>query len=186
MVITRIHIVSMVLLAVMGVVVLAFSLMAANRLNTIGFYPLSGGWRVYFSDTILPDHLAYPVLRVRDRMLLETSEPMQQVDLKLRFAEHRYGVAEHLLEKNQDELAITTLSKSQKYVISAGYQILEMESLPVEQASKVRAALDHSIYRLDQFSKDYDGLNHEIFSQLHDDSMILLQRLDEKLNTTQN
>lgn len=181
MVITRIHIVSMMMLAVMGVIILSLSLMAANNLSTDGAHTFSG-WRIYFSKDILPDHMAYPLLRLRDRIQLETASPEEQVALKMRFAEHRYKVAERLLDKNQDTLAVSTLSKSQKYLISGGYQLLDEPQLRPEQALEMRAALDHSLYRLERFSNEYNDSNGVVLTQLRDESSILLQKLDEELN----
>lgn len=177
--VSRLHFLSTITLMMAGVVILVLSLMAANRLSVAGTLLPSSGLKLYFGREMLPDHLFYPALMLRDRIRLETASPTEQIALKQAYAEHRYDAAVKLLGSNQEQLAITTLTKSQKYLISAGYQALEQTDRATIQ--QVRAAVDHSLYRLNTFTEEYQGPNQDVLSILREESRVLLQKLDERL-----
>jgi len=84
----------------------------------------------YISQTILPDHVAYPVLMTLDKAKLKTASPTQHVYLQIEYAERRFVYAQKLLEKQNSSLALTTLTKAQKYLLQAAREALQPEMLP--------------------------------------------------------
>lgn len=107
---------------------MGISLFAGNAQvwSTNGAYDTSRK-QLYWSNDILPDHVAYPVLRVADRAKLEIADPVDRIYLQLEFARHRFEASQALLDKGNDTLALTTLTKSQKYLLQAGQAALADE-----------------------------------------------------------
>lgn len=181
MAVTRLHIFNMIVLAFLGVFILGLSLVTANNLSTSGSEVPIEGWKFYFGRDILPDNVMYPVLMIKDRVIHDRAEPLEQVRLKLLYAENRYSTGLKLLENDQTVLAISTLTKSQKYIISAGYQVLGFETVNKEQLQEVRNAADQSLVRIDEFSKNHSGYDLGSIHQLREDTRIVLDKIDERL-----
>jgi hypothetical protein len=180
MAVTRIHILNMILLTAGGLVILLLSLLTANNLQMSGGPTTGEQWKLYFGRDILPDNILYPLLMIRDRARLDSLSPDQQVALKLEYAQERYKTSEALAQQKQILLAISTLTKSQKYVISAGYQALEL-GFNKDQLQHVRNAVQDSTNRLDTFSKDHPSYDLSIIIQLKEETRVLMLQLDEKL-----
>ena len=69
---------------------------------------------------ILPDHLLYPLKMVRDRIwLFLTTDPLKKAELYLLFADKRLGAAKALIEGEQLDLGLGTLTKAEKYLEQA-------------------------------------------------------------------
>src|SRR5690554_2706228 len=88
----------------------AMSVHSANGMNSRS---------LYIDDQILPDHISYPVLMAIDRLRLETASEIEQVYLQTEYANRRLAYATELFDRDQDELAVTTLTKAQKYLLHA-------------------------------------------------------------------
>ncbi len=71
----------------------------------------------------LPDHPIYPVLMVRDRVSLFFLSPSKKTERKLELADKRLESAQLLLQKKRSALALTTVSKAEKYVLSASLDV---------------------------------------------------------------
>lgn len=180
MAVTRLHILNMVMLAIAGLVILLLSLLTANTLTMNGGSVPTQQWKFYLGRDILPDNILYPVLMIRDKVKLDSALPEEQVVLKLQYAEERFHTVEELLKRDQGIRAVSTLTKSQKYIISAGYQALELE-FTEDELQQVRNAVDHSMYRLDTFLNENPEHNQPITTQLREETRILLLQIDERL-----
>ncbi len=76
---------------------------------------------------ILPDHPLYFVKMIRDRVRLwVTRGSTQKYDLLLLYADKRIGAAKVLAAGNQPELAVTTLTKAEKYLGEARFRLWVM------------------------------------------------------------
>lgn len=73
----------------------------------------------YFSRSIQPDHVLYPGLVMIDRLRLEAAHPENRIMLQLQYARDRYAHSEALLDKDESELAFSTILKGQKYLVHA-------------------------------------------------------------------
>lgn len=134
--------------------------------------------RIYLSNQILPDNLLYLPLMLRDRLVLNFTPYHQQVFTKLEYSEERSRSAHQLLENGQEALAVTTMSKSQKYLLQAVYQMRSSsDQYTLEEKRQIRAALDHSLYRLESF---YSRLTMEApaLDALQAESQVLLEQID--------
>lgn len=67
---------------------------------------------------ILPDHPLYPVKMVRDRLLdLVTRENIKKAELYFLFSDKRAAMAISLANSGKSKLAISTLTKGEKYFL---------------------------------------------------------------------
>jgi len=181
----RFHTLGMLIFAFFGVIILFISLVAANRFTTGSGLSLSGN-KIYFGRKILPDHLLYPVLMIHDRLTFEAATPDQQVLLRLSIADDRYESAQQLLERGQQDLAVTTLTKSQKYIMLSGLDLLSDSVSDPEVVHRVLCAIDYSVYRLQMFQKQYQGDESIVISGLIEETRVLQQQLEEKYPQREN
>jgi hypothetical protein len=75
--------------------------------------------RFYVQKEILPDHVLYPIMMAFDRFRLEMAEVQERPALETAYTQRRIYYAVQLLEKQEADLAFTTLSKALKYQDSA-------------------------------------------------------------------
>lgn len=69
---------------------------------------------------ILPDHPLYWLKMVRDRVLLWLArDPGVRIERLLLYADKRVGAARALMEGNQPELSVATVTKAEKYLEQA-------------------------------------------------------------------
>lgn len=168
-------------MALAGVVILALSLLTANNLTMRGSGVPGQQWKFYLGREILPDNILYPLLMIRDRLVLDYSSPSDQVTLKLAYAEERFATAQRLLEHDEGSLAVSTITKYQKYVISAGYQVLELEAPEKNQLEAALSAAYRSLERTEGLSKLYPEYDLNSINQLRDDTRIVITKLEEQL-----
>lgn len=162
-----------------GTFILATSLMTANKIS-VGDGSRLMTRRMYVGEAILPDHVLYPALMIGDRVKLETASTENQVLLRVEYADRRFRYARELLEKEQPVLALTTLTKSQKYLFAASNEILANPSaFDTETIATVTQALDHSMYRLELFDETYQGDGESVVKDLLLESSVLLQKMNE-------
>lgn len=111
-----------------GILILAISFTAANSALSASD-PIENSRRsFYMGERVLPDHVAYPALMAMDRAKLELASPQEQILIKADYAQRRYEYALALLEKDQPSLALSTLTKSHKYLIDAAEDAIEQSS----------------------------------------------------------
>lgn len=93
---------------------------------------------------ILPDHPIYFLKVLRDRILgLLTKDPEKKIQLSLLFSDKRLAAAQLLWEKGNPDLSITTLSKGEKYLLTAALDLVKLKSqadLPSGLADKLELA----------------------------------------------
>ena len=69
---------------------------------------------------ILPDSPFWYLKAIRDRIwLIVTTNPMRKAELSLLFADKRIMTAQKLFENNKPQLALSTLTKAEKYLQNA-------------------------------------------------------------------
>lgn len=182
MAVTRLHIINMLVLFIAGLFILGLSLVTANSLSTMGSGVPFKAWKFYVGREILPDNVLYPFMMIRDRIRLDDVSPEEQVDLKLQYAEKRYGTVQELVNHQEISLAISTMTRYQKYVLSAGDQALSFESAPKEQVMRIKQAAESSLARTDEFVTNHPEYEMNAIAQLRDDTKVLLGKIDERLS----
>jgi hypothetical protein len=75
--------------------------------------------KFYVKKEILPDHSLYPLLMIVDRFRLAMADRERRVYLLMAYAQRRLFYAIRLIEKDELSLALSTLTKSQKYLNEA-------------------------------------------------------------------
>ncbi len=80
---------------------------------------------------LLPDHPLYFLKAIRDRMLdILTLDNQKNAELYLLFSDKRANAAKFLAEKGRGDLAITTLSKAEKYSLKIPPLLKESKTKP--------------------------------------------------------
>jgi hypothetical protein len=70
-----------------------------------------------FPGRILPDSPFWPVKALRDKLWMTvTTNPMRKAELSLLFADKRLMASYELFKLNKPQLALTTLTKAEKYL----------------------------------------------------------------------
>ncbi len=73
-----------------------------------------------YPGRVLPDSFLWPIKVIRDKVwLIITTNPLKKAEILLLFADKRLGSAELLLKKEKSELAVSTLTKAEKYLEQA-------------------------------------------------------------------
>ncbi len=90
--------------------------------------------RQLFTPPILPDHPLYVLGMVSDRLDLWLASPEERFMLKLEYADVRLATSQALVERGRPGMAITTLTKAEKYIISAAEEIQNLDESKKESA----------------------------------------------------
>lgn len=169
---------SVVLLFALGILFLSVLRTAAVRYESNGVkstqvladknYNID--YQLAYPGKILPDSFLWPLKAVRDKIwLLITTDKSKKVDLQILFADKRLGAAVTLFNNGKNEIALSTLTKAEKYLEEAS---LSEESLRMggESGSEevslrlAKAALKHYEVLHDLESKVPDDVQPIIIS----------------------
>jgi hypothetical protein len=138
---------------VFGIGILLVSLfMSASQVSSSG--QNTDDHQLYFNRTILPDHMLYPALMVVDRIQLETASDYERIFKDIEYAHRRLEYAEELLALNKQDLALTTLTKAEKYLANAVHdarQIHASESVIL----RIAKAIEYHDKRLKELSPQF-------------------------------
>lgn len=162
-------------LCLFAALILAASLVSSNRAMS-GTKQRLSTLEFYWGTQLLPDHPFYLVLMARDRATLWLASSEREPQLRLQFAEKRFQTARTLAQQQKNDLAISTLSKSQIYVLDAARQ-LEVKGMTAAQREALRSVLDHSLYRLELFNQQYPELDTSMLQSLREETAGRLGRL---------
>jgi hypothetical protein len=137
---------------IFGVLIFTFSLFIATQQSNSRDYRLSSA-KFYLNSKILPDHLFYPFLMLVDRGLIALTSGESEVFLRIRLAQDRMIAAQKLLEKGEESLALSTLTKSQKYLILAAQEFMLLENPSTELKSGLIEAFKENTLNLENSQK---------------------------------
>ncbi len=162
----------------LGLLVVAVSLASANQVTSYEGTQVSCR-KFYFDKEILPDHVFYPFIAAADRALLELSPVPEQIKLRVKLGQKRYDYAQKLLDRGDSALALSTLTKSQKYFQSAAVLAIDH---PVDRATRtflkqqIRANIENSQELAARLQPD----QAELISNLNNQTQILLEQLTKQ------
>jgi len=111
---------------------------------------------------LLPDHPLYSLKVLRDKILIWfTKDDVKLVELNLLMADKRLKMGEVLFEKGNKELALSTISKGEKYFGQAVYRLRTMkntskESVNVLQEKLARSSVKHKEVVMNLMKNDKD------------------------------
>ncbi len=168
---------------VLGVLILAISFSTAN--NALGSTEAddSAQKQFYMGQTILPDHLAYPVLMGMDRIRLETETPQEQVYTQVEYAERRFEYTLGLIDKGNTTLALSTLTKSQKYLFHAAQEAMET-SAPDSTKEYIVKALQYYKDQLPKIKAEFPSTDWNAIDQMLEQNQIITAQLLGSLDAT--
>lgn len=135
----------------------------------------------YLSQTILPDHVAYPILMAFDRAKLETASPQDQVYLQVEYANRRFEYAAELIHRENLPLALTTLTKAQKYLLEASRTVVAQET-PLETQEFVYEELLKYQNTIAQLQPHFTGADQEVVVHHSQEVSVLQEQLKMKLH----
>lgn len=106
--------------------------------------PISAATRLQqlVSPPILPDHPLYIIGMVSDRLELMVASPTKRFELRLQYANTRLSTAHALLDRGRLALALSTITKAEKYVIAAAQDV---PLLPIEEQDRAAEKLADTI-----------------------------------------
>jgi len=122
--------------------ILLTSLATATQVNSSGDKP-SRTRELYFNREILPDHALYPALMAGDRLKLETASNTDRIFLEIQYSNARLEMATQLLEQDKNDLAVSTLTKSLKYLELAAFEAQE-HSAPASVKNVIVRAIEYN------------------------------------------
>lgn len=120
-------------LLLVAFLVLFFSLRAPNPGYFSGGEPRTEqqSLQKLLQNEWIPGHPLYPLVMLRDRIAIwTTSNGLQRALLYAELSERRFLSASLLLERGETGLALSTLSKSQAYLLRAGEEGARLERSP--------------------------------------------------------
>jgi len=160
---------------VFGLFVFLISLFIASQNN---LHLASGvSEKTFYTGTILPDHIFYPVLMVFDRGLLLFATEEKEVAARIYLAQDRMERAQLLLLKDQEELALTTLTKSQKYLFLAVTTFNKLENPSSELHKELLTALLNNTQKMSDSKSKFKRVNAAPIEDLLKESEILISAL---------
>lgn len=164
--------------------IIFISLQSANENQTANRDKLMAR-KFYVAKEILPDHSLYPLLMVVDRLRLELADSERRIDLLASNANRRLFYSRRLLEKDNQSMAFTTLSKAVKYIDQAMEEnVFLLEKATINKKAKYQAlaffvleSFDAHVTfyttKQDEFNDDQKAFLDTLFAQ----GFVLQQRL---------
>lgn len=160
-----------------GVFIFGTSLLMASQVRSSAF-PRVSERKLYFSNRILPDHVFYPILMVADRAILFFSFGNEKIYVKMGMAEDRLKSARILLEKDQEELALSTMTKSQKYLFSAANDFLQSTNQSEAVKKDLLASLNHNYSEMRECRSNFEVIDTTPIGDLLTESEALIGQLN--------
>lgn len=158
-----------------GMLIVVISITAANPVLSAELTESSKEF--YFGQTILPDHVMYPVLMAADRAKLESVHGEDEVYTRVVYSVRRLEAGEELLKKGKKDLAYTTITKSQKYLLHAGHTVMD-DKHSKELAEYVEKALIAHNKKVNQIRPDFTPEYYTQVNQLTVENEALIAQLE--------
>lgn len=165
----------------LGVLVVAISI----KTSVVVAYPSSAlqasHRQFYLGSTILPDHIAYPLLMMVDRAQLKITPFPKNLWLQAEYGWRRLNYADQFLDKNQPTLALTAFTKSQKYFLNA-----TQETLDVAASDEIKLMmLKHFtayLWEAKNIADKFEGADKAVADHLIQECEVLKLRLSQSLS----
>ena len=137
---------------------------------------------LYFGKRILPDHIFYPLLMIVDKSLLIVSTGESEVFLRIRLAQDRMITANNLLKKGDEVRALSTLTKSQKYLILATHDYLTHDNYSDEAGYALLYSLNSNTENLQKIATEFETVPTGPIYDLVAESQSLVESLSNKIS----
>ncbi len=170
-----------VLSVLFGVFIFTSSLVASSQKQDTADSDRISRKQLYFGKKILPDHILYPALMVIDKGLLFVTSGESEIFLRIRMAQDRMISANSLLDKNEEGLSFSTLTKSQKYLLLAGQEFLSLESHSDEVGIGLLKALEENTQNMKIIKKRFKNVDTSPINDLVTESETLISIVKNKI-----
>lgn len=132
---------------------------------------------IYLGE-ILPDHIAYPFIVALDRFYLETTTPTERIHFEIKYSHRRLEYARALLEKGEgyQDLALSTLTKSQKYLLKAALEGEQIELSDSTQDLLIRALI-YNIKEVEDLTHQFPDFQRSVLDGLREEEQLALNKL---------
>ena len=159
--------------------ILTTSLFSATQVTSTGA-GTSSEQKLYFSQAILPDHLFYKAFMVVDRIQLETAPEHERIFMQVEYAHRRLGYAQELLEKQEAELAITTLTKGEQYLHHAVTEASELQ-VSTSVSERLKKAVSFHSKKLQEIKGNplLTDADRAVIDQILEEHQVLIGILDQ-------
>ena len=165
-------------LLLLGLLVVAVSLFSAND-QSYHLGNTSSRKYLYISAEILPDHLLYPALMLIDKAALSRADSSsERIRMQVNYAYRRLNSARTLAANQKLGLALSTLTKSQKYLNQAAQEALVAGSTADRQI--VIRAIAHQNHQINQLAEEQLTHDKDV-THLRDESEALKNQLQSSL-----
>jgi hypothetical protein len=132
--------------------------------------------KLYFNQKILPDHILYPALMAVERVQLETSSDAERIYMEMDYANRRLDAAQALIEKNDTNLAVSTITKAEKYLQHAANGIKELNASTSARQELIDTISYHNGKIQELESKFTDG-QRAVVDKLVEENTVISQSL---------
>jgi len=165
----------------LGGAILFVSMAAGNNkvLSSSGDYHETSRKQFYLGQ-ILPDHVAYPLLMAVDRIKLDTAAPQDRIYLELDYAQHRFTAANALLDEQKTDLALTTFTKAQKYLLEACVEAQE-DNIPQPIKLDTIRAVDFYDQSIDDIRSGFDPEQQSVLDHQTQELKVLRGQLETQI-----
>ncbi|MCB9813365.1 MAG: hypothetical protein H6772_03085 [Pseudomonadales bacterium] len=134
--------------------------------------------KFYVGKTILPDHVLYPILMVADRIILQSSFGNRKIYVQMRLADDRLYSSKVLINNDQEELALSTMTKAQKYLINAAQEFLNSDNQQESVKKDLLRSLENNSRELKKCKDNFERVDTSPIESL----LVELDALIIKLN----
>lgn len=134
-----------------------------------------------YMGQVLPDHIAYPLLMAMDRFYLETANDTERIYKQIEYSNRRLFYTQELLAQDDVEklpLALSTLTKAEKYLIKASLESMELESADETVRDIVLRSLRYHRSELDKLAHKFTNSQRPILDELKTQEQALLEQLN--------
>lgn len=159
-----------------GVFIVGVSLTAVSPVLSSDDSLEASSRELYWSQTVLPDNVIYPVIMLTDRAKLELASPEDRVTIQLEYSTRRLESARELLADGKNDLALETLIKSQYYLIYAGQEVLQ-EDLSTYLKERVIKTLAERSIELSGLLLEFPDYNRPVLDRVLLESQNLVGQL---------
>ena len=155
-----------------GVGIVLKSLITAAQVQAKGLE--ASQKEMYFEAEMLPDHVLYPAFMTKDRVQLEFAQPKERIQLRLQYAERRMVSAQALVQKGKYDVALSTATKAQKYLLTAAYEAQQVDA-DAQTMKTILNKLQRHTEELEEIQSHYSGDGYAVLQTLIDESRAYLQ-----------
>jgi hypothetical protein len=135
----------------------------------------------YLSSTILPDHVVYPLLMMVDKAQLELTPFPDRLWLQAEYGWRRLDYSRQFLEKDNQDLALAALTKSQKYFLNATQETLDTGTTDEVKLMMLKHFTAY-LWEAEEMVDDFDGADKANVEHLIKECDVLKLRLSQSLS----